>query len=78
MLIYAIAICLVVGPETIIDITVYMNKATFAMSSVLPPFSYVLSSVRPGLLTLAISETTLPFSHIDRSCLKLVRRSLLP
>lgn len=74
MLVDSRTVCLIVRPETIVNITIYMSKGTLAMSSVLAPFTVVFGSIRPNLCTSAITETALPLSGIDRSSLESIGR----
>ena len=66
------AICLVICPEPIINVSVYVDESTFAVSSVLPPLSDVLGSVRPGLFSKTIPEASFPLACIDSSCAEFV------
>ena len=76
MLVSTAAICLIVGPITIIDITVYVYETAFAVSSVFAPLSAVLGPVIPNLLTEAIAEASLPLACIGGTRPKGVKWSL--
>ena len=55
----------VIGPETIIDVTVDMDELTLAMGTVLPPVTDVFGAIRRSLLAEAVSEAALPLPAID-------------
>jgi len=77
MFIHTGSICLIIGPETIVDVAINMNKLSLTMCPILSPFTNVLSTVRPGLLSVPITETAFPLSCVNGSCLELIRRPFL-
>ena len=72
MFVNAAPIGLVIGPISIVNVTIYVYEAAFAMSTILSPFSAVFGSVVPGLLTEAIAEASLPLARVDSSCFESV------
>jgi len=78
MFIHSIAIGFIIGPESIINITIYVMERTFSISLVFSPFSYVARSVWPCLFTKAIAEPTLPLTIVDCSSFKFIWWSLFP
>ena len=76
MLVYTTSVCFIVSPIAIIDVSVYMDEATLAVSPVFPPFARVFCSVTPSLLTEAISESSLPLTCVNGASLESVSRSL--
>lgn len=77
VLVDAWAICFVVCPESVIDVTVHVDETALSVSSVLAPLTRIFGTVWPLLLTEAVSEASLPFSCVHSSSLELVRLSLL-
>lgn len=77
MLVNARTVGFVVGPETVIDVSINVCKGTFAMCPVFAPFTIVLGTIRPDLDTPAVTETTLPLASIDCASLKCVRLPIL-
>ena len=78
MFVDSAAVCLVVGPVAIVDVSIDMNETTFTMSSVLAPLSAIFGSIIPGLLTETVTEATLPLACVDCSSLESVGRTLFP
>ena len=76
MLIDSTTISFVICPVAIINISVNMDESTFAVSSVLSPFSSIFSTVGPGLFSKSITESTFPLTSIDSTSFELVRWSL--
>ena len=71
------AICLVVSPVAIIDVTVDMDESAFAVGPILTPLARVLGPVVPCLLTETVTEAALPLPGVYGTSLEGVRRSLL-
>ena len=78
MLINSEPIRLVIGPEPIINVPIYMNESSLSMSSVLSPFSNILCPVWPGLLTKSIPEASLPLTLVYCPSFKFVGGPLFP
>lgn len=76
MFVYASAVGFVIGPVPIIDVAVYMDKSTFSVRSVFSPFTAVLRTIRPGLFTESISESTFPLACVHSTSLESVGWSL--
>jgi hypothetical protein len=68
---------LVVSPLPIVDISVDVHELSLAVSMVLSPLARVLGTVRPMLLTLAVTETSLPLTVVDSTTLETVRWAIL-
>ena len=77
MLVDTTSVCLIIGPVSVINVTIYVNESAFAVGSVLTPLSGVFGPIVPVLFTEAISEPTLPLTRIHGSRLEGVRRPLL-
>jgi len=77
MLINATAVRFVVGPVAIVYIAVDVDKTAFSMSTIFPPFTAVLGSIIPSLLTKAITETTFPLARVNGTSLESVWRACL-
>ena len=77
VLVNTASVGLVVGPVAIVDITVDMNKTTFAMSTILSPFTAIPGPIVPRLLTEAVSEATFPLTGVNSARFKCIRRALL-
>ena len=75
VLVNTTAVRFVISPVSIVDVAVHVDKATLAMSPVLSPLATVLSSVVPGLLAKAISETSLPLTGVNGTSLESVGRA---
>ena len=69
-------ICLVVGPEAVVYVSVDVRERTLSVGSVLSPFAIVTCPVRPDLDTHAVTETALPLAGVNRTCLELIRLAL--
>jgi hypothetical protein len=68
---------LVIGPLPIVDISIDVHELSLTVGMVLSPLSRVLSTVRPMLLTLAVTETSLPLTVVDSTALETIRWALL-
>ena len=77
VLVNAATIGLVIGPISVIDISIDMNKATLTMSPILTPFTAIPGSVVPRLLTEAVSEASLPLTCVNSSRLEGIWCTLL-
>jgi hypothetical protein len=77
MLVDTKTIGFVVCPLAIINVAINVNELTFTMSSVFTPLSNVLGTVRPMLLALAVTETSLPFTVVDGTTLEAIRWAFL-
>lgn len=64
MMVDTVSIGFVVDPLSIVDVSVYMDELSFAVSSVVLPLALVLSTIWPLLDTVAVSESSNPFSII--------------
>jgi len=67
------AVCLIVCPVAVIDVAIYVDESSLAVGSVFSPFSRVLCTVRPCLLSESITEATFPLASIDSAGFELVR-----
>jgi ABC-type uncharacterized transport system permease subunit len=67
-------ICLIIGPEPIVNITIYMNELSFAVCPILTPLAHVFGAVGPSLFAKTISEATSPLARIDGLCFEHIRR----
>ena len=70
------AICFIVCPETIVNVSINMDELAFSMSTILPPLANVLCSIRPCLLSKTVAEASFPLTCVDCSSFELVRRPL--
>jgi hypothetical protein len=77
MFVNARAISFIVGPESIVYITVNVNEFTFPMGSIFAPLSGVLCSIRPCLLSKPVSKSALPLASINCARFEFVRRSVI-
>lgn len=66
---------LVVSPLSIVDISVDVHELSLTVGMVLSPLARVLGTVRPMLLTLAVTEASLPLTVVDSATLEAVRRA---
>jgi len=64
MCVNAKAIRLVVLPISMIDVSVNMSKFSESARLAFLPLAFVLGTVRPNLLTIAVSERSLPFTLV--------------
>jgi hypothetical protein len=71
-----IPISFIVDPVTIVNVSIDVNELSFAMGSVVLPISIVECTIRPFLLTIAVSEATDPFSVVGGTSLEGVGASL--
>jgi hypothetical protein len=71
------SVSLIVGPLSIVDISVDVHELSLAVSMVLSPLARVLGTIRPMLLTLAVTETSLPFTVVDGTTLEAIRWAFL-
>jgi hypothetical protein len=78
VLVHTESIRFVVSPKPLVDVSVHVCEATSPVRSVFSPLARVPGPVRPGLLSLAISEASLPLAGVDSSRLELVGPLLLP
>ena len=76
MLVDASAIGFVIGPVPVIDVAVHMNESAFPVRSIFSPFTAILRTIRPGLFTESISESTLPLACVHSTSLESVGWSL--
>ena len=77
VLVDSAAVCLIICPVAIIDVAIYVDESSLAVGSVFSPFSRVLRTVRPCLLSEPITEATFPLASIDSAGFELVRLSRL-
>ena len=77
VLVDASAVGFVVGPISIVDITVDMNKTAFAMSTILSPLTAILGSIVPRLLTEAVTEPAFPLTSVYCTRFECIWRTLL-
>jgi hypothetical protein len=66
---------LVVGPLSIVDISVDVHELSLTVGMVLSPLARVLGTVRPMLLTLAVTEASLPLTVVNSTTLETIRRA---
>jgi hypothetical protein len=78
MLVDTNTVCFAVCQLAIINVTISVNEFAYSISSVLTPLTDVPGSIRPYLLTEAVTELALPLAGVYSSCLERVRCSLLP
>ena len=71
------AICLIVGPVSIVDVTIDMDEPALPVGPVLTPLTGVLGSIVPGLLTEAVAEAALPLPCVHCTGLESVGWPLL-
>ena len=76
VLIDSTSISLVIGPVTIINISVNMDESTLTVCSVFSPFTGIFSTVWPGLLSKSVTEASFPLTSIDSTSFELVWWSL--
>jgi len=77
MFVDSAAVCLVVGPVAIVDVSIDMNETTFTVSSVFTPFATVLGSITPCLLAETVTESTLPLASVNCTSLESISWALL-
>lgn len=65
MLVDTTSIGLVIGPVSVVNVAVDVDKSALAVSTVLTPLTTVLGTVGPGLLTEAVTESALPLACVD-------------
>ena len=70
MNINSIAVCLVVLPESFVDITVCMPKLTSSVCFVEAPLPFVFRAVRPDLGSRSVSGAVFQVTLVDRAILK--------
>lgn len=71
------AVRFVVLPEPVVDIAVHVDEPSLTVCSIFAPLSDILSTIRPGLFSVAVSEAALPLSSIYSSSFKLIGWLLL-
>ena len=71
------SVSLVVGPLSIVDISINVHELSLTVGMVLSPLARVLGTVRPMLLTLAITEASLPLTVVDGATLETIGRAFL-
>jgi len=71
------SVSLIVGPLSIVDISVDVHELSLTVSMVLSPLARVLGTIRPMLLTLAVTETSLPLTVVDGTTLEAIRWAFL-
>ena len=72
MLVCAETVCFVVDPFAVVDVAIYMYKLSLPMRPIIPPFSNILSTIRPFLFPKPISKPTNPLPFKRRSCFKTI------
>ena len=73
MSVHSKAISLIVGPSTFIDVAIGMKEFSFPRCMIIFPFTYILCTIRPYLLSKSIPKRTNPFTLIDSSRFKGIR-----
>ena len=65
------AICFIVGPESIINVSIYMYKFPLSMGPIFFPFTNVSCAIWPVLLPKTVTEPAFPFAAVN--CLSFER-----
>jgi len=68
----SVAICLVVDPGTVVNVSVNMDELSFSVGAIVFPLPFVLRTVRPALVSESIPESPDPLSIIGSSCFESV------
>ena len=77
VLVGARAVGLVVGPEAVVHVSVYMDELAPSVRPVLAPVTREFGAVGPSLFAMSVAESALPLASIDRLTFESIGRALL-
>lgn len=72
MLVDAVAMCLIVQPVALVDITVGVNETAFAVGLIIAPVALEIGAVLPDLDASAVALAIFPLALVNRSVFEFV------